>query len=308
MISPCIIILLAYFRQDGTSFYRPSSLDSDFAGHEFYLFSLSRIFRLWTKLLFFSTDNFSVWQILPTSILMYLFFFFLYNSAKIYRAKRHSREEISLGEKGIALISLGVTLLYFLAPFRLGESSFINERFPWVIYLLLIPLLRIPDGEFFKKYLKFMIIAIVLISFGVNSMVLRRESLKVENSLTGLQAELPRGAFLVSYKRLSAESGRVDALLHVASYYGIYKKVVDVGNYEARAPFFPIILKKGLGAWPSLYEIEAYPEFIDWNLFPAVEFLLGMKIGEDDRIRLSGLFSPIFEDREITIWRRLYHR
>ena len=306
-ISPCFIILLIYLWQNNEAFYDTSSLNSNFSFSKFYLFSLSRLLKLWAELLSYSTANFSPWQIVPTSMLGFLFLISLNNSVKMNWKKWRLGQEIPSWEKSIALISLITVLIYFLAPFRLGESSFINQRFPWVIYLILIPLLRIPDKAFLKKYGKILIIAIVLLSLALNSILLWQQSIKIENCLKGLQADLPKGAYLVTYKKLSAEWSRVDVLLHVASYYGIAKKIVDIGNYEARTPFFPIYFRMDLASLPNLYQIEVLPESIDWNLYPTIQYLLGIKINREDRIKLAGLFYIILENEETTVWGRLGH-
>ncbi len=132
-----------------------------------------------------------------------------------------------------------------------------------------------------------------------------KESAKIELSLQGLKAELPMGSNLIAYRRFPGERYRVDGLAHIASYYGIARKIVNIGNYEARRPFFAIYFKEGLGPWPSLYQIECRPEAIDWNLYPNIEFLLGVNIREEDKIELSKFFSIIFENERTTVWRRL---
>ena len=63
--------------------------------------------------------------------------------------------------------------------------------------------------------------------------------------LSGLKADLPKSAYVMTYKKIDSKAGwpRVDVLIHAASYYGIFNGCVDIGNYETGLDYFPIHFK-----------------------------------------------------------------
>ena len=70
----------------------------------------------------------------------------------------------------------------------------------------------------------------------------------------------------MTYKKRDPETGwpRVDVLMHGASYYGIFKGCVNIGNYETGHDYFPIKFKETTPKFPSLDQITYKAETINW--------------------------------------------
>jgi len=268
-----------------------------------YLLSLSHYTDLFTELFLFSTLSFSPWQIIPASLLMFLIVLFCYRSVKDYYI-RGRVADIPSSEKSIIFLASALTLIYLIAPFHYGDGSYFNQRFPWVILLIVLPLLRIPDTVFFKRFGSIAIAGVAGLFFMFNAVLLWQQSAKVEKFLSGLQADLPKGAFVMTYKT-DDERSRVDVLLHAASYYGILKGCVDVGNYEAAYNYFPVHFKSNFPAIPSEKEIAYEPSTINWTDYPAIQYLLGWNVSDTDMKKLGRYFYIIREEGAISVWRRI---
>ena len=173
-----------------------------------------------------------------------------------------------------------------------------------MIFLVLLPVLRIPDIVFFKRFGPIAIAGCVTIFFAFNTVILWNQNLRVEKFLSGLNAGLPRGAFVMTYKHEVAERSHVDVLLHAASYYGIFKGCVDIGNYETSLHYFPVHFKNILPAFPSQYQIAYKPASIDWSLYPSIQYLLGWEIAKQNEEKIDKHFHLIEKYEPFSIWKR----
>jgi hypothetical protein len=88
----------------------------------------------------------------------------------------------------------------------------------------------------------------------------------------------------------------------------INKIAIDIRHYESRKPFLVIFLENEFNAGESLSEIEALAEFNDWNLFSVGQYLRGIEIGIEGRVRLLGRLSPFLGRKETVVWGHLYYR
>ena len=294
IITPSILNLFFYLLR------RMKSSTLDFS----YLPSSNGPIQLLSKLFVFSTVNFSPWQILPASLFMFLFVLFGYMSIKDFFQRGLQAGNISPSEKVLICLSSFLILIYLSAPFRFGDGCYFNERFPWVILLITLPLLRIPETIFFKRFGTVVIAGIVSVFFAFNAIILWQQSTKVEKFLSGLHVGLHKGAYVMTYKTKRSEWSRVDVLMHAASYYGIFRGCVDIGNYEAGSDFFPISFNKNLPAMPSQDQIAYEPTTINWSNYPYIQYLLGWEINNKDRIELSKFFHIIWEEDQFSIWQR----
>jgi hypothetical protein len=208
-------------------------------------------------------------------------------------------------EKRTLLIFLVLLILiYFFVPFGFGGGSYFNTRLPWVILLAGLPLLFLRETQSRKNFISFAGIIITLLFWSCNAAVFSNQSKIVEEYLGGLRTDLPRGAFVMTYKTKYAGWSRVEVLMHAASYYGIYNGCVDVGNYEAGLPYFPVQFRKTLPPFPSQTRIAYKPAEIKWSLYPCITYLLGWDLDTGERIKLANEFHTIREDRRLTIWQR----
>jgi hypothetical protein len=293
ILAPSIINFFYYFKS-GTNNSIP-----DFS----YLLSLSRFVRLITELFFFSTANFLPWQILPASLFIALIVFLGYRSIRDFKSNSQVGN-VTNSEKTLIYLSLVLVSIYLFAPLSIGDGWYFNQRFPWVILLISLPLLRIPETIVFKRIVSIAIAGIVSMFFLFNTVILWQQSSKVEKFLNGLHVGLPKGAFVMTYKPKLPEWTTVDILLHAASHYGIFIGCVDIGNYEANTDFFPVRFNKTMPAMPPDLQISYKAETINWENYPGIEYLLGWEIDNREREALSKYFYVIWEQDQLNIWKR----
>ena len=292
IISPSIFNLFLYLTQE-----TKDSLP-DFS----YLLSISHYIYLIIEFFLFSTVSFTKLQMLLASPFIFLTVLFIYLSLKDFYQKRSQLENIGSPEKTIiSLISI-LILVYLLAPFRFGEGCFFNQRFPWVILLTILPIIQIPETIFWKRFGSTVIAGVVTVFFVFNAIVLWQQSSKVEKFLAGLDVELTKGAFIMTYKDRKPDCSPVDVLLHAVSYYGIFKRCVDIGNYETSSSHFPIHFKNTVPPFPDHERIAYKPATINLAEYPSIQYIVGWEIDSNDREKLSGFFHIIKEKEALSLW------
>jgi hypothetical protein len=289
LVSPCILQLILYLR----SGQRVSG--SDFS----YLFSRVPNADLIKDLAYFSTVNYSPLQVAPAMALLIAFLYLLLLSVL---EKVQKREPVLAGEKALSYLLSALVAIYFLAPLHLGGGSFFNQRFPWVILIVALPLLHVPGRQLLRRFSAIALVAVAGWCFATNAFLMRQQSAKVETFVSGLST-LPRGAFVMTYKT-KEDWSRIDVLRHAASYYGLFSGCVDIGNYETGFEYFPVHFKRTLPAFPSPAQIDYNPKSIDWAEYPSVQYLIGWEIDENDKSVLGRFYRLIHKDRQISIWQR----
>jgi len=300
IISPSLLILFLYLFKSTKSFI------PDFS----YLSTLSRYIYLRNDLFFFSTVTFSSWQMLPGFIFTFLFLSFFILS--IYSLTKDPDDgwvkikDISASDKVLICLSLLLLLIYFITPFRFGGGDFFNQRFPWVILLILLPLLRINKKFFSGRFVLVSISSVAIIFFVFNTAILWQQSNKVEEFLNGLNADIPKGAYVMTYKKIDPKAGipRVDILMHSASYYGIFSRCIDIGNYETGLDYFPIKFKNTIPRFPPLDQIAYRAETINWSEYPSIQYVLGWEVDKNDKEKLSKFFHVIYRNDPFSLWER----
>jgi hypothetical protein len=304
IIFPSLLVFFLYLEKSTKSFI------SDFS----YLSSFSRYVYLRNDLFFFSTVTFSPWQMFPGFIYTALFLCFLILS--IYILIKDPNEgwlrirDISASDKVIICLSCLLVLIYFITPFRFGGGDFFNQRFPYVILLILLPLLQINNRLFSERFVIISTVSVAVFFFAFNSIIFWQQSKKVEEFLSGLNADLPKGAYVMTYKRIDPKVGipRVDVLLHGASYYGIFKGCVDIGDYETGLDYFPVKFKDSVPRFPSLDQIAYRAETINLAEFPSIQYILGWEVDKNDTEKLSKFFHVIYERPPFSLWERNQRR
>jgi len=300
IISPSLLVLFLYLAKSTKSFI------PDFS----YLSSISRYIYLRNDLFFFSTVTFSPWQMLPGFIFTFLFLSFFILS--VYSLTKDPDDgwvkikDISASDKVLICLSSFFLLIYFITPFRFGGGDFFNQRFPWVVLLILLPLLRINKKFFSERFVLVSISSVAIIFFVFNTAILWQQSKKVEKFLSGLNTDIPKGAYVMTYKKIDPKAGlpRIDALMHAASYYGIFKGCVDIGNYETGLDYFSIKFKDNIPSFPSLDQIAYKSETIVWPDYPSIQYLLGWGINKNDNNKLNNFFHVIYRNDPFSLWER----
>jgi len=300
LIFPSLLVLCFYLLKS------PGSLPTDFS----YLFDISRYIYLRNDLFFFSTVTFSPLQMFPGFIFTGLFLcFFILSLYILFKDPNKGWvkfRDISDSDKVLLCLSCFLVLIYFVTPFRFVGGDFFNQRFPWVILLILLPLLRINKRFFSERFVMLSTVSVAVLFFVFNSIILWQQSSKVQKFLSGLNADIPKGAYVMTYKKRDPKAGmpRVDVLMHVASYYGIFKSCVDIGNYETGLDYFPVKFKDTVPRFPSLDQITYRAETINWSEYPSIQYVLGWEVDKNDTEKLSKFFHIIWEDELLSIWQR----
>ena len=300
IISPSLFVLFLYLAKSTKSFI------PDFS----YLSSLPRYIYLRNDLFFFSTVTFSSWQMLPGFLFAGLFLSFFILSVYILFKDPDTGwvkiRDFSASDKVLICLSCFLLLIYFVTPFRFGGGDFFNQRLPWVIFIILLPLLRINKKLFSGRFVLVSIASVAILSFVFNTGILWHQSVKVEKFLSGLNAGLPKGAYVMTYKKRDPNAGwpRVDVLMHGASYCGIFNRCVDIGNYETGLDYFPIKFKNTIPRFPPLDQIAYRAETINWLEYPSIQYLLGWEIDKNDKNKLNNFFHIIYEKDFFSLWQR----
>lgn len=290
VISPCLINAILYLVQAQKTHGAPLQ----------YTLSLSRIGNLAVGLLLFSLDTFSAWQLAPWACLAVM----AYAVARVSFSRQSLSDNNRDARHCLTLLLLVMTLVYFAAPKNFAGGSLFNERLPWVIFLLMLPLLNAPDTGVLARFRNVLFPGLALFFLVVNGVVMQRESLRVEEYLAGMKSQIPRGSLIASYKEPNYSWSRIDPLLHAASYYGMEKECVDAGNYEAATPLFPVRFRPDTPRRPRTGQIEISPSRIDWEEYPAIRYLLGWEVAEKDRKKLKENFTIVMEKKRFTLWQR----
>jgi hypothetical protein len=301
IIFPSLLIFAFYFGKNLTGSI------PDFS----YLLHPSHYKYLRNDLFFFSTVTFSAWQMLPGFTFTCLFISFLILYARKFITKYYKRAgdiiDFPPSEKVFIYLTLALFLIYLLSPFRFGKGSFFSQRFPWVIFLLLIPLLTVDERIISKRFVFITSSGITIFFLLVNATVFWEQSAKINKFMSGLHTELPKASFVMTYKRRKWEKSglpRADVLMHAASYYGIFKGCVDIGNYETGLDYFPVHFENNIPSPPSQYQINPTPKTINWSEYPSIQYLFSWDIDNQEKDELNTFFHIIFEDAPFSIWQR----
>jgi len=294
ILLPSLLNLIFYLSQGTNSLFPAAS----------YLLSFSRFVELLVDLTCFSTVNYSLWQLFPASLFLFLIVLFGQTAVKDIYKRLTQSGDIPTSEKTLIYLVAAFIAIYLLAPSYVGSGAYFNQRFPWVILLIIIPLLRVPDTGLFKRFGPIVIASVVAICFAFNAATLWEQNLRVKKFLSGLNAQVPKGAFVMTYKPASVQWSRVDVLLHAASYYGLFRGCVYIGDYETAFHYFPVRFKKVLPAFPSPYQMAYEPATIDWTSYPSIQYLLGWEVGHMDKDELQRYFLIVKEDGPLTVWQR----
>lgn len=297
MMSPVITLMLIYLYGNGNG--RGGGLYATYLGLRWLLSDL--FFR-------FSTVSLSPLQEGPAYVVAFVFMYFLIlgifdTTAK--RGKESARVPALPNEPRSTLLILLALLLsvYLLAPNFIGDGSYFNQRFPWVMFLLALPLLAVRGSHFSERYTSGLFFAVSVLTLTVNAAVMQEKSASVERFMGGLSLDMPRGAFVMTYKQ-PGTFPYVDVLLHAASYYGISKGAVDLGNYEAERQHFLVRFRKTLPPLPGSSQIAYAVESIALPQFPSIAYVLAWQEISRRSVELAECYDTIYANGPFAVLRR----
>lgn len=266
-----------------------------------YLFSLERNLYLLADLVSFSTI---AYYINAHFITMFIFVFLAWTLLVITIKDIFSNKK--QGQTFLApylFTALGLLLIYFIFPFVFAEGAYFNQRFPWVIFLLLLPFIKISkNNSIYHKSVA--VVFCVILVFIFNVTFIWKHSLIVERYMSGLITPVTRNSLIMNYKKTNLNTSRMDILLHAVSHYALAKKAVNVLNYEARLDYFPVQFRENLPDVPPTVLIELSPCQIDWNRYPDIKLLVAWDIKKDERKNIKRFFDLSFQQDNLSIWQR----
>jgi hypothetical protein len=289
LLLPLLALLVSYL-SSGTDSRQPTDLS--------YLFSVDRLLSLVADLLTFSTSSLSLWQLLPATTALFVVLLLLFSRVK---ERVEDSQEIASGSRAMLLVAAILTGIYFLAPFRFGGGCFFNERFPWVILLVLLPALACASAQG-RLLVRNCLAAAAAFSVVCNVVVLRQQANEVETFLAGLPGVCAQRERILLYRTSRTPLLRVDVLLHAPSYYGIFEGCVDLGNYETRSPLFPVHFRRDMGPLPKEAQYAYGLREMDFTRYPAIGKVLGWDLKPKDKRRLGELFTLSYQNDRLSIW------
>ena len=272
-----------------------------------HLGSLKRYSMLFLDLVSFSTLSLSKLQMFPAIPYIFIVIVFGYSTFKknYFCHKRSNLLAIDKNKEPLILLAITLTMIYFIAPFRFGNGSFLNQRFPWVIFLITLPCLEIPDTFFWKLYGTKILAFIVGIFFLFNVYVIYEENVKVQEFMVASkEVEFEPFEIVMTYKVLKNDWSRVDVLIHAASYFGIFKRVINCNNYEARSNYFPVKFRESIPHMPDSFQIIHMPYTINFEDYSSIKYILGWDLNKVDRYKIKKAFSLKWEKKRMTVWER----
>jgi hypothetical protein len=266
-----------------------------------YIISLKRVALLFTDLVSFSTFNYSMTHFIPSALFSAMVWALIIIGIK---ANFSYKKFGQIFQSPYFMTALALFLIYFIFPFGFAGGSFFNQRFPWVILLLLLPLIKFPVSDILGKSKSIIIICFAILIFMFNSAFMWKHSFLVEDYTIGLTVPIPKDSLIMGFKHAGINTSRADVLLHAISHYALVHKTVNVGNYEARLDYFPVQFSEDFPAVPPRALIEVSPWKIDWNRYADIDFLVAWEMTKDERKKIEKFFGLTFEKGNLSIWHR----
>jgi hypothetical protein len=205
---------------------------------------------------------------------------------------------------GVAAFVLALTVS---APNSGFAGAYLNERLPWLIPIVAAPLLRPPAGGWWERVrpLHGPVLAVVATAaLALCAAGLTAQSRIVEEFRAGTDVEIALGSTLMTARyRPRPLWPLYDPLMHAASWYAL-RGAIDLGNYEAAVPYFPVRFRTDLPPSPDPDTVYFSPRRVDWSAARTVDYLLAWGTGDRDRATLARQFSLRRQMGDLSVWER----
>ena len=149
------------------------------------------------------------------------------------------------GEKSNRLIILVLVLsgIYFISPDAIGGGKYLNMRLALYPLFPLIVWLRTPLNMLLRILLIGAILILNLSHLGENRSA-QKQIYRHYNRIVYLANRIPDHSFALTARSLPKGNQKLRPILHTISYGIIGRDIVNLTNYEARLPYFPIRWKR----------------------------------------------------------------
>jgi hypothetical protein len=193
----------------------------------------------------------------------------------------HARDEVDGSRVGLAptdgflMLALLLALLYFLAPTRAFGGSTITYRlclYPFLVVLAWLAV-GVPRPLRWAAGAAALLVALVHLGLTAGAYATLNRGLAEYTSGASL-VEANSTILPISFEH-RGESARIGVYRHAGSYYTIASAAVDLANYEAGKPYFPLRYKEALNPWLIVGSLEGgrgsihpgrYPRPVDYIL------------------------------------------
>lgn len=297
LLSPCLLnfayYLIMFSTQTNVQF-------PDFS----FLFNYKHYIFLYSDLITFTLLTYPYYQILTFLPFSFLLLVSIYSSVKeIFFKFRHKLEikDLQIQKTFFFLIS-SLTLIYFISPSGIGETDTFNQRIPIIIFIFIVPLIRFPKYLFLKIDINKFILTFIFLFFICNSIGVFIENHKIDYYLSGLKVDIPKNAFIISYKKDKPQYTRIDSLLHASGYYAINKYCIDLGNYHANLYNFFVRFKNLKNNSENLRGNNLKYILTDNN---QIDYLISWDLPEMEIEQIRFYFSFIYKNNKLAIWKKL---
>jgi hypothetical protein len=165
----------------------------------------------------------------------------------------------------LIILVLFLSVVYFISPDAIGGGKYLNMRLALYPLFPLIVWLKAPRNMPLRILLICAIILLTVTHFR-ESFSAQKEINKHYNRIVQLARELPDDSFAAAARNFPEWNQRLRPILHAISYGIIGRDIVNLTNYEARLPYFPIKWKiRPELKWP-IYYLEAAAD--DYTISP----------------------------------------
>ncbi len=162
----------------------------------------------------------------------------------------------------LPLLSAGLIVLYLVTPDQIGRGRYLNMR------LALYPLFPLLAWLSPPKQPPLKIILIVLIA--LFNLVHWQESLAAHRTINrhyrrivSLAGQIPEHSFVITARKFKRGHQQLRPLLHAVGYGIVGRDIVNLGNYEARLPYFPVRWNREVEfSWPVFHLSAAGNDYI----------------------------------------------
>lgn len=209
------------------------------------------------------------------------------------------------------LCSVGCMLAaaVLLMPNAALSGGYVNERVPWLIPLVLAPVLRPPTAWRLAR-LRALHGPFLAALAGTALALVAAEAWPLAHDLAllrrGVAADLAPGSTALLARFTARPLWPLhDPLLHAASRYGA-RGLIDVGYAAADVQYFPVRLRAAALAEVDPDAVYRSPRGIDWDGSDAPDYLLAWGADTTDQARLAMTFLRAWSEagNPLTIWRR----
>lgn len=159
----------------------------------------------------------------------------------------------------IVLLGLFLALAYVAVPDRFGlHGSYVKARLAFLPALLWLACSRLPGWRVARWGLVGAIAALVAVNLGLVWRYFEVHNRELEEFTAGIE-QVGRNRTLRAVVP-AGDPGLPDPLLHAAGYYCLTTGNIDLDNYEASLPYFPVRWRPEFLAGDSRFPTPVLPE------------------------------------------------